>query len=1129
MSDPHTIDFVPGNAATAGDDLEEILRTESYRLATASTAPPAAEEPSPAAAAPVSNGAPAPTNGAAAPPVKKPPASKAAKKAPKSKGKKSAEEMGDLTKEVDLDDHTLTIPELEARYKSSAEKGLRADQIDALREEFGMNELTPPYQTPEWVKFMRNMFSGFASLLWVGSILCFIAYGIQVSDDDAEADNLYLGIVLAAVVIITGIFSYFQEAKSSAVMRKFAKLVPQMCTVIRDGNIITDFPARELVPGDVIEVKYGDIVPADIRILSASNMKVDNSSLTGESEPQKRDPVQNHDRPLETQNIAFFTTHVQTGSGRGMVIQTGDNTVIGRIKLLVESTGNMQTPIAIEIEHFIHLITTVAVTLGVIFFALAFVIGYNWLDAVIFLIGIIVANVPEGLLATVTVSLTLTAKRMATKNVLVKNLESVETLGSTSCICSDKTGTLTQNRMTVAHVWYDGKVWQLGIMGEDSKQADKDAEAFPMYQPSDPSFRDLWTVGQLNSNSVFVYDTLSTRDMPHQERKVKGDASEAAILKFVDGTAVKFPGEHDGYYKESEAFRPLNEKVLNVPFNSKDKFAASVHKTQDGREGDALLLVLKGAPERVIGKCSHIMINGQREELTAERRAEFEHGYETLGGMGERVLGFSHKYLDPSRFPKDHQFSQEEPYDGVTEMSDLTFVGLMALIDPPRVQVPNAIHDCQTASVRVIMVTGDHPITAKAIARGVGIISEDTAEDLFKQKQTAGEYPADAKFESLPAAEQLALHGQVKAQVVTGQQLKDLDEDALDAVLDHEQVVFARTSPQQKLQIVQGCQRKGWVVAVTGDGVNDSPALKAANIGVAMGIAGSDVSKEAADMILLDDDFSSIVKGVEEGRLIFDNLKKSIAYTLTSNIPEISPFLIFIIVQVPLPLSTIMILAIDLGTDMYPAISLAYELPENDIMLRAPRNAQTDKLVNSRLLAYTYLQIGVIQALAGFFCYFVVMGDYGFLPGRLVGLREDWDDEDIEDLRDSYGQEWGYDERKTIEKSAQTSYFVSIVIVQWADILICKTRVLSLFQQGLRNYNLNCALVFETLLAVVLTYVPGTDAAFNTEPLRWPHFGFPAIGFSILIFVYDEIRKYIIRRDRRVLGRPGWVERETYY
>merc|ERR1719290_496744 len=315
------------------------------------------------------------------------------------------------------------------------------------------------------------------------------------------------------------------------------------------------------------------------------------------------------------------------------------------------------------------------------------------------------------------------------------------------------------------------------------------------------------------------------------------------------------------------------------------------------------------------------------------------------------------------------------------------------MIDPPRAAVPDAVKKCRSAGIKVIMVTGDHPITAKAIARSVGIISDgtETVEDIAARKRIP--------VEEVNPREALAT-------VVHGGQIKDLSQKALDEILmHHTEIVFARTSPQQKLIIVEGCQRLGRIVAVTGDGVNDSPALKKADIGVAMGIAGSDVSKQAADMILLDDNFASIVTGVEEGRLIFDNLKKSIAYTLTSNIPEISPFLLFICIDIPLPLGTITILCIDLGTDMVPAISLAYERAEADIMKRQPRDPVRDKLVNERLISLAYGQIGMIQASAGFFVYFVITAENGFLPAKLFGLRRAWDSHAVNDLEDSYGQE----------------------------------------------------------------------------------------------------------------------------
>nr|KAF6410604.1 hypothetical protein HJG63_009094 [Rousettus aegyptiacus] len=820
----------------------------------------------------------------------------------KSKGAKERRDLDDLKKEVAMTEHKMSVEEVCRKYNTDCVQGLTHSKAQEILARDGPNALTPPPTTPEWVKFCRQLFGGFSILLWIGAILCFLAYGIQAgTEDDPSGDNLYLGIVLAAVVIITGCFSYYQEAKSSKIMESFKNMVPQQALVIREGEKM-QVNAEEVVVGDLVEIKGGDRVPADLRIISAHGCKVDNSSLTGESEPQTRSPDCTHDNPLETRNITFFSTNCVEGTARGVVVATGDRTVMGRIATLASGLEVGKTPIAIEIEHFIQLITGVAVFLGVSFFILSLILGYTWLEAVIFLIGIIVANVPEGLLATVTVCLTLTAKRMARKNCLVKNLEAVETLGSTSTIC--------------------------------------------------------------------------------------------------------------------------------------------------------------------------------------------------------------HYYLPEEQFPKGFAFD----CDDVNFTTDnLCFVGLMSMIDPPRAAVPDAVGKCRSAGIKVIMVTGDHPITAKAIAKGVGIISEgnETVEDIAARLNIpVGQVnPRDAK-----------------ACVIHGTDLKDFTSEQIDEILqNHTEIVFARTSPQQKLIIVEGCQRQGAIVAVTGDGVNDSPALKKADIGVAMGIAGSDVSKQAADMILLDDNFASIVTGVEEGRLIFDNLKKSIAYTLTSNIPEITPFLLFIMANIPLPLGTITILCIDLGTDMVPAISLAYEAAESDIMKRQPRNPRTDKLVNERLISMAYGQIGMIQALGGFFSYFVILAENGFLPSNLVGIRLNWDDRTVNDLEDSYGQQWTYEQRKVVEFTCHTAFFVSIVVVQWADLIICKTRRNSVFQQGMKNKILIFGLFEETALAAFLSYCPGMDVALRMYPLK-PSWWFCAFPYSFLIFVYDEIRKLILRRNP-----GGWVEKETYY
>ncbi|XP_061550274.1 sodium/potassium-transporting ATPase subunit alpha-2 isoform X1 [Phycodurus eques] len=999
------------------------------------------------------------------------------------KRRKKNRDLDELKKEVALDDHKISADDLCKRYGLDLTKGLTNAKAAEVLARDGPNALTPPPTTPEWVKFCRQLFGGFSILLWIGAVLCFLAYSIQVAyEDEPPNDNLYLGVVLASVVIITGCFSYYQEAKSSRIMDSFKKMVPQQAMVIREGGKV-QIDAELVVQGDLVEIKGGDRIPADLRVIAASGCKVDNSSLTGESEPQTRSPDFTHHNPLETRNICFFSTNCVEGTVRGVVIATGDRTVMGRIATLASELEVGRTPINIEIEHFIHIITGVAVFLGVSFFVLSFILGYTWLEAVIFLIGIIVANVPEGLLATVTVCLTLTAKRMAKKNCLVKNLEAVETLGSTSTICSDKTGTLTQNRMTVAHMWFDNQIHEADTTEDQSGSC---------FDKSSTTWVALSHVAALCNRADF---RAGQEQVAILKRETAGDASESALLKCIELCCG-----------DVRKMRDRNAKVAEIPFNSTNKYQLSIHKAGDNPSGH--ILVMKGAPERILDRCSTIMIHGQEQTMDDNWRDDFQNAYMELGGLGERVLGFCHLNLPPSQFPRGFAFDCED-VNFPTEQ--LCFLGLISMIDPPRAAVPDAVGKCRSAGIKVIMVTGDHPITAKAIAKGVGIISEgnETVEDIAERLNIplSQVNPRDAK-----------------ACVVHGSDLKHMSSEYLDDLLrNHTEIVFARTSPQQKLIIVEGCQRQGAIVAVTGDGVNDSPALKKADIGVAMGIAGSDVSKQAADMILLDDNFASIVTGVEEGRLIFDNLKKSIAYTLTSNIPEISPFLLFIIASVPLPLGTVTILCIDLGTDMVPAISLAYEMAESDIMKRQPRNPKTDKLVNERLISMAYGQIGMIQALGGFFTYFVILAENGFLPSTLLGIRINWDDRMVNDIVDFYGQQWTYEQRKIVEFTCHTSFFTSIVVVQWADLIICKTRRNSLFQQGMKNRILIFGLFIETALAAFLSYCPGMDVALRMYPLKigWWFCAFP---YSLLIFVYDEIRKLILRRNP-----GGWVEQETYY
>lgn len=946
------------------------------------------------------------------------------------------------------DENKFEIPE-------ESISGLTTAQADDLRSKYGLNRLTPPKTKPEWVKFCEQLTGFFSLLLWAGGVLCFLGYGLQ-----GAADNLYLGVVLCVVTFLTGVFGYVQEKKSSDLMDSFKSMMPQNTQVVRNGQVMST-NALQIVPGDIIKIKNGDKVPADVRIISMKGVvMVDNAALTGESEPQKRSTEGTDENPLETKNLAFFGTSLVKGSCFGIVVSTGDHTVMGRIAALASGTEAEESPIAKEIHHFVMIVSGVAFVLGVTFFSVGFALGTDIITNLVFMIGIIVANVPEGLLATVTVCMALTSYRMATNNVLVKNLEGVETLGSTSCICSDKTGTLTQNDMTVDAACCDGQRFQArcGSKLEDPKlrQSGSFARLLRCATLCNNVKWDVASKYRKMRNPKYIRGAKDNTVPPFIPDKSKELPFMIEIEQAVDkqGTMMKIPKFNWKPLSDAtecalaKFAQPINdleetqakwEEVAQVPFNSKNKYQISVRhnvkRNSDSsvaKASDTVLIEMKGAPERVISRCDKIWFNGKLVDFDDEHLARIAALQTSCSKDGLRVLGFAEREITGDEYkeycggaensPKTFAWDVDNPNFPIGEdpksakakkhpkaAEKLHFLGLFAMIDPERPQVPGAVQKCKTAGIRVIMVTGDHPETAKAIAKKVGIIwgdaerggpidgpaTEEEYEEFNKLHGLTG--PGDVKDITITHKDGTKeLIKNVKwtdprlapAIVVPGWELtgNEENEEFWDDILSHTQIVFARTSPQQKLVIVEHTKKSGEIVAVTGDGVNDAPALKEAHIGVAMGIMGSDVSKEAADMILLDDNFASIVAGVEEGRLIFDNLKKSIAYTLSSNIPEIAPFITFITIFMPLPLSTVLILCVDLGTDMIPAISMAWENKESDIMLRPPREAGRDRLVTKKLVVFSYLQIGVIQAVAGFYTWFVVMYDYGYPAHVLPGL-----------------------------------------------------------------------------------------------------------------------------------------------
>ncbi|KAI5730468.1 hypothetical protein M8J76_013952 [Diaphorina citri] len=954
-------------------------------------------------------------------------------------------QLRDLKNEVDIDEHLIPLEELYSILDTHPDRGLSELEVKRRLEKDGPNSLPQKYRINNVYVLVGYIFRGFSALLWFGALLSFLAYLLEAeTNEEKPQDNLWLGIILALTCILTGMFSFYQERKSSHITESFAKMIPTRATVIRNGSV-KEIDSAGLVRGDIVLLKIGDKVPADIRLIEIQDLKAENSSLTGEVEPVTCTLGATNSFAVESRNLVFFSTNLVSGSGKGVVILTGSNTVMGKIAGLTNRLEKKTTPIEQEVQHFMRLISMWALTLGAICFLLALYIGYNWLNACVYVIGIIVANVPEGLLATLTVSLTLTAKRLASKNCIVRRLQTVETLGSIRTICTDKTGTLTQNKMTVLHLSFNREIYHV------KNGVDVDIQNFE----TNTTYKTLVRAACLCSKAEFE---PNQDNIPMRERKASGDATEVGILHFIQPRI-----------KSIQDVRNTFPKVTEVPFNSLNKFHLTVHFSPLNK----YFLLMKGAPEVIMERCTTMMAESDKEAfLTAEKKYELEDKIKLFASKGERVLAFADLHLGQNNFPVNFKFSTD-PMNFPS--SGFRLIGLISLYDPPRPAVPDAIDACHKAGIRVIMVTGDHPCTAKAIAIKCHILSETSSDD----------------------------------NVFTGTELRKITDEELKDILEtNKELVFARTSPLQKLRIVELYQSLDEIVAVTGDGVNDAPALKKADIGIAMGITGSEVSKQTADMILMDDNFASIVLGIEEGRLIFDNLKKSIAYILASNIPEILPFLFYIFLGIPLPVSTVTVLCIDLGTDMWPAVSLAYEKPESNIMSREPRNPRTDHLVGRKLVTYAYFHLGILETLAGFLTYFHVMYDAGWDPMDLLNIRKSW--ESNNNLEDSYHKVWTRTERMNLESTCQTAYFISIVIAQCAALIVCKTRYNSIYQQKMNNWVLNIGLVFEILVAFVVSYSPYLNKVLKTRPVKMKYWLTP-LPIAVLIVIYGEFGKIISR------------------
>ncbi|AFT67652.1 HAD-IC family P-type ATPase [Cycloclasticus sp. P1] len=883
--------------------------------------------------------------------------------------------------------HQCPISEL---YQSldSHETGLSDEEAERRLKIVGTNELHVRQQTPGYIKFLLQFKNFFAILLMVGGSLAFFADYL-----DPEQGNFYIGCALYGVVLLNAIFTFIQAYQSEKIMQSFQKMLPTMVNIEREGEV-KQIAASQVVPGDIMLLYEGDKVSADGRLIRVNQLQVDMSSLTGESTPETLQLEADSENPYQSRNMVFSGTLVQSGNAKVLVCETGMATQIGKIVELTKQTSNVETPIGKELNYFIKIISSIAIVLGISFFAVSVAIGKGEISSLIFAIGIIVANVPEGLLPTVTLALTMASKRMARKNALIKNLESVETLGSTTVICTDKTGTLTQNKISVNSLI--------------TNQREYDTEL-------------SLTADDVELQIARRVMTLCNNAHLDSELKYSGDSTEVALLAYAEKlTSIK----------DIVQTKRLAEKS----FTSEDKYMVTVNESP---EGDHFHAYLKGAPEVVMAMCDQIHLNGQKVAFTDAYRKQVVEQYMSLAERGERGLALAYRNLDSDGIPDDHY----------------VFVAVVGMIDPPRAEVPEAILKCRQAGIRVFMLTGDFGPTAKAIGKQIGLFSD-------------------------------------KGKVLNGDELSALDEAGLSSLLDENELIFARITPAQKLQIVQALQKKDQIVTVTGDGVNDAPALKNADMGVAMGLMGTDVAKEASNMVLMDDNFATIVTAIEEGRTIFDNIKKFIAYILTSNIPQILPFIAYVLLDIPLPLTVVLILAIDLGTDIIPALGLGSEKPETDVMNKPPR-ARHERLLTRNLLFMSYGIVGMIQAAAGFFSYFYILLDGGWQWGEALAVSD------------------------PLYRQAITAFFASIIICQIADVLICRTRRQSILTVGIfANKLVLLGVVSELILLALIAYVPLMNTFFGTAPLELWELSL-SIPFAITIIIADEIRRVFVRRENR--------------
>lgn len=939
---------------------------------------------------------------------------------------------------------------------------------------------------------MANLFSFVLLICGTLSIVVFII-------EPSYWINLYTGLLFWGVAFFNAALEFWQAYSSAKTLEGFLSLVPASTLVMRGGKL-QEISAAEVVTGDLIMVKAGNKVPADARILWSDNVRVDNSSLTGESEPQERDAAVSEADIVDAGNLLFSGTIVISGEALGLVVRVGAQTVIGRLAQYAITAPERVSQLEREMTIVFRRLVACAFFFGILAMIIGFSVGIGVADVLDTSIGIFISFLPQGLPATLTILLTTAAKRMAARNVLVKELRSVETLGAMTMLATDKTGTLTQNKMAAVGGWIYGTIYN-------------SVEELDVNVSNLADFMD--SVALCTSCKM----EKSEAGLPIEERTIYGDATEVGILQYV------------GKFKDMEAMFADNPRQVELPFNSTTKWHAVVHRIRDD-----LVLIMKGAPERILSRCTTYRRGpGQSLPVDAELREEFERTYEYFAAKGLRIIAVARRTLDREAFPPSFTFKKDPPNfptDG------LEFLGLMCLRDPPKPGVGWAVNRLRDAGIMVTMVTGDHPLTAEAIGRQVEILKETNV------------------FRRPPSASDLMQRPDVKAAVIHGEDLESMTSSDWRRLSGMREIVFARTAPRHKLEIVKQMQAAGHVVAVSGDGVNDSPALRKANLGISMNKTASDVSKDAAHMILLDDNFVSIVAGVFEGRLIFENVKKSVRYTLTHITAEVSALLVYALIIIPPPLSPILLIFIDVFAELGPAVSFAGEPPEYDLMVLSPRNrvravvpvpqrihlalrklggfpgwlewclaklvtpfhlaSVGENLVDLDLALWSFLQGGIIVALGAWGAYVLTVA-VEHVPFDIL-YRADlvYFNSDSPDLTLSNGEVADAAAQTEILGKLQAAYFLAILIAQWFNVFVQKHRYRypmgwDLFVNRLTYIGIFCAMV----VAAIVAYIPGLKYVFDTDIPPALALA-PPFTAGVFLFIYEFARKTL--RHRGYLG-----------